>query len=117
MYRPLEDVKLDRTRNYKNLKIEADRTTRTGRSTLIGKNGKNIEETADRISDELMSLNPDEWTQVGVIAFKAIVDAVKAKRQKYPVPVVFGNIGGVTGSNLFQECDLLYIIGQNHRPS
>jgi hypothetical protein len=33
----------------------------------------------------------------------------------YPVPVVFGNIGGVTGSNAFQNCDLLYIIGQNHR--
>jgi hypothetical protein len=115
MYRPIEDVKLDRTRKYKNLKIEADRTTRTGRNTLVGEDGLNIEKTADRITDELMSINPDEWTQVGVITFKDIVDTINAKRLKYPVPVVFGNIGGVTGSNAFQECDLLYIIGQNHR--
>lgn len=95
IYRPLEDVKLERTRNYKNLKIEADRTTRTGRNTLVGEDGQNIERTADRIIDELMSLNPDDWTQVGVITFKDVVSAINAKRLKYPVSVVFGNIGGV----------------------
>jgi hypothetical protein len=53
---------------------------------------------------------------VGIIAHKGIVDHIKAKRLCFkPLEVVWGSIGGVVGSNAFQYCDMLYVVGQNHR--
>jgi hypothetical protein len=56
--------------------------------------------------------------QIGVIAHTPVIDGLKELKEKHPevseeVNIVFGNVGGVRGSNKFRRCQVLWVVGLN----